>query len=873
MVSLAVVAAAFASTGLISLAPNLLLFLFPQASNAPDNDWLSIGQALAAGGLLGDVFLHVVPHSAGMSENAGLWILLGFSIFLVVDMIVRSTSSSSGHGHSHSHHHNDGAPKTKKKNIDSDGQQQINLDHNNSHTSTVLLNLAADALHNFTDGLAIGASFAYAHASGSSATEPVAFSTEFSTLLKSRGGLATLSILFHEIPHELGDYATLIKEGYSKRSAITAQFMTAIAALIGTGVGLIAHDYAGDRLIFVTAGGFVYLACVTMLPHVMDETTVMKNRKNMWGFRVKVIIAFGLGIGFLHTVSLLEEMDESGHGHSHSHSHHSHGHHRVSNTCSELDLDNAHDHHDHGHHDHHESHNHHDHNHDNGHDHHDDQTCHSTSNSPSDGLDDNRNTHHINGFADAYEYSFAFQPPSTRVDYFRDLFTSRQVGYESKERINDRNRRIMPLQLVSSRTYSSSSSPHPTPSTTQLPAGHASVPESLGRTVAAGLDDVNDEAPKAIWVLGNEQPHERGQMRQEKKEDTSDSSDSSLKQLPPTCLVFLHGRLELEEHNRNRNKSGDSHRNPDKSARLPPPRILYWEFLSKLSSAFASAFSSSLNVVADADTKTSTVGDANSEVDILMIDYTTLLSKYLSKEPRSWEFGTVTKQVSKLISDEIHGRYVKPNMKEKPPIMNVGLITFSMGAAIGLKILHNQQKRQTENDQLLFSFSHAILLEPVWRCWLAMASRMDTSMDEIQDIRNELKLLAVCGTKDNDTLLDSGGNVGRALRTILGDPPSTLEQPNPAGPSFKKNNSALRCSDWTIQYVDDANHWYPIFVPEESAGLEEHDSLLNELEMAPDSWTLPASVQEIFAKDASETRTTPDIQDEVINHIAQFLSN
>ena len=187
MVSPAVVAAAFASTGLISLAPNLLLFLFPQASNASDSDWLSVGQALAAGGLLGDVFLHVIPHSAVMSENAGSWILLGFSIFLIVDMIVRSmSSSSSGHGHGHGQQHS------------------TNLDHNSSHTSAVLLNLAADALHNFTDGIAIGASFAYAYGSGSSTTEPGPFSTEFWTLLKSRGGLATLSILFHEIPHELG---------------------------------------------------------------------------------------------------------------------------------------------------------------------------------------------------------------------------------------------------------------------------------------------------------------------------------------------------------------------------------------------------------------------------------------------------------------------------------------------------------------------------------------------------------------------------------------------------------------------------------------------------------------------------------------------
>lgn len=192
MVSAVVVAAAFASTALISLAPNLLLFLFPHASGASSHDWLSVGQALAAGGLLGDVFLHVIPHSAGMDQG-GLWILLGFSIFLVVDMIVRSTSSS-GHGHHHDRQHDD----------TNGNKEQHHLNLHQTHTSTVLLNLAADALHNFTDGIAIGASFAHAHVLTPPTSVGSEFWRDFWTLLKSRGGIATLSILFHEIPHELG---------------------------------------------------------------------------------------------------------------------------------------------------------------------------------------------------------------------------------------------------------------------------------------------------------------------------------------------------------------------------------------------------------------------------------------------------------------------------------------------------------------------------------------------------------------------------------------------------------------------------------------------------------------------------------------------
>ena len=57
------------------------------------------------------------------------------------------------------------------------------------------LNLFADGFHNFTDGLAIGASFLAG---------------------KNIGLVTTVTILFHEIPHEIGDYAILIQSGNFK---------------------------------------------------------------------------------------------------------------------------------------------------------------------------------------------------------------------------------------------------------------------------------------------------------------------------------------------------------------------------------------------------------------------------------------------------------------------------------------------------------------------------------------------------------------------------------------------------------------------------------------------------------------------------------
>lgn len=58
------------------------------------------------------------------------------------------------------------------------------------------LNLAADFTHNFTDGLAIGASYLAA---------------------QNIGIITTITILLHEVPHEISDFAILIQSGCNRR--------------------------------------------------------------------------------------------------------------------------------------------------------------------------------------------------------------------------------------------------------------------------------------------------------------------------------------------------------------------------------------------------------------------------------------------------------------------------------------------------------------------------------------------------------------------------------------------------------------------------------------------------------------------------------
>lgn len=54
------------ATLVISAAPYLLLFLIPLESNAPRHQaLLRLLLSFAAGGLLGDAFLHLIPHALG----------------------------------------------------------------------------------------------------------------------------------------------------------------------------------------------------------------------------------------------------------------------------------------------------------------------------------------------------------------------------------------------------------------------------------------------------------------------------------------------------------------------------------------------------------------------------------------------------------------------------------------------------------------------------------------------------------------------------------------------------------------------------------------------------------------------------------------
>ena len=109
-------------------------------------------------------------------------------------------------------------------------------------------------------------------------------------------------ILFHEIPHEVGDFAILIQSGVPRKKAIFMQLMTALAAVAGCLVSLCAQE-AGEAAasIFIlpfTAGGFIYIATVSVIPELLEGTSLLQS--------LYEIIALLVGVSSMVIISYYE---------------------------------------------------------------------------------------------------------------------------------------------------------------------------------------------------------------------------------------------------------------------------------------------------------------------------------------------------------------------------------------------------------------------------------------------------------------------------------------------------------------------------------------------------------------------------------------
>ncbi len=192
---------------------------------------------LAVGALLGDAFFHLIPEAFQNSTNPALTsflLVLGVVSFFILEKYLRWHHRS----HENPTHTAEGAEKSK-------------------HLGSLIL--VSDGLHNFIDGIIIGASY----------------------LVGIEIGIATtLAIIFHEIPQEIGDFGVLLYAGYKRNAALFYNFLSALTAVLGTAFVLIfgaVSEGLAENAIPFAAGVFIYIASSDLVPELHKKSGGAKN--------------------------------------------------------------------------------------------------------------------------------------------------------------------------------------------------------------------------------------------------------------------------------------------------------------------------------------------------------------------------------------------------------------------------------------------------------------------------------------------------------------------------------------------------------------------------------------------------------------------
>lgn len=181
--------------------------------------------SLAAGALLGDVFIHLIPESFEKSDSTALIslsIIGGMLLFFILEKYIR--------------------------------WRHCHLPETEVHIHPVVsMNVVGDGVHNIIDGMVIAATYLV--------SIPVGVAT-------------TIAVLLHEIPQEIGDFAVLLHGGLSIKKALIFNFLTAILSFLGAIISLVLGPYVqgyAQSLLPIMAGGFLYIAGSDLIPELHNH--------------------------------------------------------------------------------------------------------------------------------------------------------------------------------------------------------------------------------------------------------------------------------------------------------------------------------------------------------------------------------------------------------------------------------------------------------------------------------------------------------------------------------------------------------------------------------------------------------------------------
>jgi zinc and cadmium transporter len=208
--------------------------------------------SLAVGGLFGDAIIHLIPEAFAKLTGkltAPLLLLAGIMLFFILEKVIRWRHCHIPTSEQHLH-------------------------------PVVFLNLIGDGVHNFFDGMLIGASYLV--------SIPIGITT-------------TMAVILHEIPQEIGDFGVLVHGGLSVKKALLFNFASALTAILGGLIILLVGPHVENISLYllpVTAGGFIYIAAADLIPELHVECGI--------SISIRQFIFIALGIGLMAILVLLE---------------------------------------------------------------------------------------------------------------------------------------------------------------------------------------------------------------------------------------------------------------------------------------------------------------------------------------------------------------------------------------------------------------------------------------------------------------------------------------------------------------------------------------------------------------------------------------
>ncbi len=220
--------------------------------------------SVAAGTLFGGALLHLIPEAFEESTNptyVSLFILLGIMAFFSLEKFLKWK---------HSHEIEDSCTDCV------DEKYIKTLEPENTPEPVGHLVLISDGVHNFIDGVVIAASY----------------------LISIEVGIATtIAIAVHEIPQEISDFAVLVHAGFSKFKALMMNFVSALSAVVGAVVVLIAGNTIESALPAIAAfaaGSFLYIAGSDLVPEIHKTSHPGRSAIQFFSILAGIAIMFGL---------------------------------------------------------------------------------------------------------------------------------------------------------------------------------------------------------------------------------------------------------------------------------------------------------------------------------------------------------------------------------------------------------------------------------------------------------------------------------------------------------------------------------------------------------------------------------------------------